>query len=642
MPNKAAALGIFLTLLSFGAEDAPPWLRDLAAVNLPAYGPKVNTVVLFDEEHVTVGESGKLTTTTRTAIKILSRQGADLRFFEEYDTRTSKVHDFKAWMIAPSGKIKKYGKEEIVDVACAENDVYNECRRKVVSGKRDAEAGAVFAYESTVERQSFSNQEEFHFQDSSPVRLARFVVTTPAGWQIKSTSFNGAPSAKGPDGGTYMWQMEDLPPLEREIAAPSVLTLAPWVGVNLLGPAGKNQALEWTAAAKLLTELNDGQAEPSPAMIAKAKELTMGATTEIDKIRALGQFAQQVNYVSIQVNLSRGGGYKPHAAPEVFTKLYGDCKDKANLMRGLLKAVGITAYPVAIYSGDRTHVSPEWVSLGAFNHAISAIRVGPETIAPAVLEDPKMGRLLFFDPTDPYVPVGYLPDHEQASMALVGAGDVGNLVKVPVGLVKAAGLLREVDAALKSDGAIDGTFVETRTGEALPESISEYRANSKTEYSKMVERWVGQSVPGSTTTDIEVKDSGAEFVLKAKFAAPRFAKTPQSRMMIFRCSVLRHNQLRLTEKIRKYPVVVDAEALQETARISLPADFKVDELPDRVHVESPFGKFDANWEVDAGVLVFKRTIEMPAQTIPAAQYADLKKFLDTMAGSGEMPVVLVK
>jgi hypothetical protein len=87
---------------------------------------------------------------------------------------------------------------------------------------------------------------------------------------------------------------------------------------------------------------------------------------------------------------------------------------------------------------------------------------------------------------------------------------------------------------------------------------------------------------------------------------------------------------------------VDAEALQETARISLPADFKVDELPDRVHVESPFGKFDANWEVDAGVLVFKRTIEMPAQTIPAAQYADLKKFLDTMAGSGEMPVVLVK
>ncbi len=66
MLNKAAALGILLTLSSFGAEDAPQWLRDLAALNLPAYGSKVNTVVLFDEEHVTVGESGKLTTTLKT------------------------------------------------------------------------------------------------------------------------------------------------------------------------------------------------------------------------------------------------------------------------------------------------------------------------------------------------------------------------------------------------------------------------------------------------------------------------------------------------------------------------------------------------------------------------------------------------
>ena len=41
-------------------------------------------------------------------------------------------------MIAPSGKVKKYGKEEILDVACAENDVYNECRRRMVSGKRAA------------------------------------------------------------------------------------------------------------------------------------------------------------------------------------------------------------------------------------------------------------------------------------------------------------------------------------------------------------------------------------------------------------------------------------------------------------------------------------------------------------------------
>ena len=124
---------------------------------LPAYDRKVNTVVLLNEEQTVVGESGKLTMTTRTAIKFVTRVGTDVTFFEQYDTASSKVRDFRAWMVSPAGKVKKYGKDEILDVACAENDVYNDCRRRVVSGRRDAETGSVFAYEAVVERQLFAS-----------------------------------------------------------------------------------------------------------------------------------------------------------------------------------------------------------------------------------------------------------------------------------------------------------------------------------------------------------------------------------------------------------------------------------------------------------------------------------------------------
>jgi hypothetical protein len=158
----------------------------------------------------------------------------------------------------------------------------------------------------------------------------------------------------------------------------------------------------------------------------------------------------------------------------------------------------------------------------------------------------------------------------------------------------------------------------------------------------MIERWVGQSVPGSATSGIEVVDGSGEFVLKGKFAAEHFAKSPQPRMLIFRAGVFHHNELRLTEKVRKYPIVVAADALQETARISLPADFKVDEIPDPMHVESKFGKVDAMWKVEGGALVFKRTLEIHAQTVPAAEYGDLKRFMEMVAGSGEIPVVLIK
>ena len=641
MRNRIALLSLLFAGALMAADDTPAWLKDLTAVQLPSYDAKVTTVVLLNEEHTTAVDSGKLTTTTRTAMKILARQGVEVVFFDEYDTRGGKVRDFRAWMISPSGKVKKYAKDEILDVACSPNDVYNECRQRLVSGKRDAEVGAVFGYESVIEHQSFSNQLRFHFQDASPVRLARFLVTVPAGWEVKATSFNGAPH-EAPAGDTYTWQMENLPELKSEPASPSFLTLAPWVGVNLLPPGGRQSVLTWGDAAKLMTELHAGQFEPSEAMAAKARSLVAGAATEFDKIGAIGRFTQQVNYASIQMNLAKGGGMRPHAAAQTFDRLYGDCKDKANLTRAMLKAVGITAYPVAIYSGDRTHVNGEWPSLGAFNHAISAIRVGPETKAPAVLEDARLGRLLFFDPTDAYVPPGYLPDHEQASMALVAVADGGGLVRVPAGRPVAAAHDRQVEATLGADGSITGHFTDKRTGEELGNAVAAYRANSRSDYARYIERWVGDSVPGASTSGIEVVDKDGEFALQAKFVSARFAQRPQAQMMIFKAALLSHGELRLTEKTRKYPIVVDTDALRETVRIQLPPGFKVDELPDAVRIDSAFGKFDATWAAEGGVIVFKRSFEMPAQTVPVAQYAEFKKFLDRVLGAGNAPVVLVK
>jgi len=634
-------LGLVAVAL-YAGDDTPAWLRELTAVQLPQYPAKVNSVVLFNEEHTTAADSGRLTTVTRTAIKILNRQGGDIRFFDEYDSRSGKVRDFHAWMIPPSGKVKKYGKDEIVDTACAENDVYNECRRRAVSGKRDSEPGAIFAYESVIEYESFSNQVTFHFQDSMPVRTARLLITVPTGWQVKGAPFNGAPAQPDAAGGVYTWQMQDLPAIDREPSSPSMLSLTPWIGVSLQPPAGKRVIQTWPDAARLLTDLSTGQAEPDDAMAAKARALVVGASTELDKIRAIGRFTQQLNYVSIQVNIAKGGGYRPHAAAQSFQKLYGDCKDKANLTRAMLKAVGITAYPVAIYSGDRTHVQDEWPSLGAFNHAISAIRVGPDTNAAAVLDHPKLGRLLFFDPTDPYVAPGYLPDHEQGSLALVAAGETGDLVRVPAAPAAAADHKRQVDAVLSADGGIKGSFVDRSTGEQFAEALGLYKAQPKDEYTRRIEHWIGWSVPGANSTGIEAQEAGGEFILKAQFSSARFAQRPQPGMLLFHAGLIRHSDLRFTEKTRKYPVALDPDALRETVNIELPKEFKVDELPHTVHLDSEFGKFDATWQVREGILVFERTLEMRAQTVPAARYPELKKFLDRVSGAEDAPVVLVR
>jgi len=77
-------------------------------------------------------------------------------------------------------------------------------------------------------------------------------------------------------------------------------------------------------------------------------------------------------------------------------------------------------------------------------------------------------------------------------------------------------------------------------------------------------------------------------------------------------------------------------------RILLPEGDKMDELPQAVKLDSPSGKYEAKWESEAGAVVFTRKVELQAQSVPASQYGDLKRFLDAAYGSAEAPVVLVK
>src|SRR6185503_10592746 len=178
-------------------------------------------------------------------------------------------------------------------------------------------------------------------------------------------------------GSTYTWQLDNLGYVEDEPASPELSSLVARVAVSVFPPAGSKAAVRtfenWQEVSKWLTDLNDSQVIVNDEITRKAKALTENAVTDYDRIVAIGKFVQSIQYVSIQTGLGRGGGYRPHTSADVFSKAYGDCKDKVNLMRAMLKAVGITAYPIAIYSGDPGYVRQEWPSPQQFNHAVIAI-----------------------------------------------------------------------------------------------------------------------------------------------------------------------------------------------------------------------------------------------------------------------------
>ena len=641
VPAKAAVAG----------DEAPVWVQQAATLKLPSYEKDVPAVVLVNERIATVDSEGRITETFNYAVRVLQREGREYASGHVgYLPDSGKVKEFRAWLIRPGTETKRYGKDDIADVAAAMNDVYNEYRVRTIIAVNDADVGSVFAYSYTREDRSVFSQDDWSFQDELPVVSSRYTLTLPSGWRAEAVTFNHPNVEPRVSGTSYTWELSNLQAVPEEPMSPRITNLVPRLAVSYYPPANNQQLniktfANWSDVAAWMAELEDPQVLVDDALSRKAYELTALAKTEYDKIRAIATYVQNIQYISIQTGIGRGGGYRPHSSTEVFAKSYGDCKDKANLMRAMLKVVGIDSIPVSIYSGDPNYVRADWPSPQQFNHCIIAVKVSDQTQASTIIEHAKLGRLLIFDPTDGETPIGDLPYYLQGSLALVDSKTSTELVKMPTTPPEMNQLERFATLQLQADGGIAGMIQENAKGQTAAKFRSEFKQLSKPDYHGMIERWLTAGATSARLDKIEPSDNAGDgkFTLNVEFSAKAYGQLMQDRLLVFKPAVVsRRESLSLTAAQRKHPVVLRANAYSETVKVQLPKGFAVDEVPDAVKLETAFGSYTTSYEVVNGELVFKRQLSQKATTIPAAQYDVVRKFYESIRAAENAPVVLAR
>ncbi len=632
-------------------DDSPPsWMKQAASSALPGYDREVSAVVLHNEEQVTLGGDGVLVTTEHYAVRILSREGRKHAIATAlYLVSSGKIREIEGWLIRPDGTTKNYDKKTILDIISDPDDVYNEYRLKVIDASNDVDAGSVFGYTVVSEDRPLYFQKKWFSQDNLPTLLSRYTLNLPSGWKASGVTFNHSQITPQVSGTSYTWELRNLPYIKREPLSPSVPNLVAWVAINY-SPDNNSQAngkafANWTDVSRWASNLYDSQVIVDDAVAAKAQELTVNAKTELEKIRAIAGFVQNLQYISIDIGVGDGNGYRPRASNLVLSRGYGDCKDKANLMRALLKALKIEAYPIAIFSGDPTFVREEWFSPGQFNHCIIAVKISDGTEAPMVIKHAALGRLLIFDATDPDTSLGDLPEYLQGSFALIIAGEQGGLSKMPVTTPESNLLERKIEVNLTADGEVKGTIREMANGQTSSAFRQELRVLSAPDYKKALEGWLTRGATGArllnfTSTD---KKADSSFGLDVEFIASRYAQLMQNRLLVFKPVIVgRRNALSLTETSRNTPVMIDSQAMKETAVFALPTGFVVDEMPDAVNLETSFGKYTTSYEVKDGKLIFTRSLTMNRTTVPVDKYNSVRDFYAKMRDAEQSPVVLLR
>jgi len=624
---------------AIAGEKVPDWLK--AAAEISAGETKGDALILFDEGDWVISADGKMDIRLRYAVRILKKEGRhEAGVGHYYNTDYTRIKDFKVWLIDPNRSVTEYGKKQIPDRAILGNDLYSESRLSSISLAKVVEPGSIFAYEIVKEQRSLFSQIDWWFQGRSPVVQSRLMVTVPPNWQVAGRFFQWAGVPAQLTETTHAWEVRDLDALKVEEGGPGGLSVR--MVVNLIPPEGT-----WGDVSRFLSELSDPRSAFTPEMEGKARELTAGLTDEFERIRAIGKFAQAINYVSIQTNLGRGGGYQPKPASDIFKNNYGDCKDKANLMRAMLKALQIESYPVSINAMDRSQVNADFPSLDGFNHCILAVRVGKGIQRSAVIETEGLGRLLLFDPTDPYTPLGEMPAGEQGSHALVLAGERGVLIRTPeVGpevVLDGFQTSRTIKLEIEASGKANGRFVEKSIGRNAVEKRAKLKRLEKTAFVDDIQKRMTQALPFTELSNLQTSDLEERFEVAFDFSSPTVTTPIDNRLLVFKPALFEMDVPlpKLTET-RLTPLMISATSYLETVEVTIPEGFEVDELPAPFTVSHALGSFRLECQVKGSRVLFERSLRLGSGVVPPEEYPALLEFMGRVGGAENAMVTLVR
>jgi hypothetical protein len=413
------------------------------------------------------------------------------------------------------------------------------------------------------------------------------------------------------------------------------------------GTSRKNELANWDGMGTWYGNLISTRMDASEPIKQEVNALVAGKTTTLAKIQAIAAFVQRdIRNVAIELGI---GGFQPHAAPDVFAHRYGDCKDKATLLRTMLRQIGVDSYQVVINT-ERGSVTRETPAHNAFDHVILAIKLPDDVKDPsliAVMQHPKLGRILFFDPTyDVMIPFGQIGGYLQSNYGLLVTPEGGELVELPQQPSAMNSIQRVGKLTLDADGMLKGDVKETRLGEQASSERWRLRLVTKdSDRIKPIESLLAGSLPNFRIVRaslINYEQTDQPFGFNYSFQSENYAKNAGN-LLLVRPRVLgsKSSGILETKEPRRFPLEFDGPLRDtDSFEIAVPAGYEVDELPPPMDVDYSFGSYHSKTEASGNVLHYTRSVEIKELSVPVSKMDELKRFYRAIATDERNTAVL--
>jgi transglutaminase-like putative cysteine protease len=430
---------------------------------------------------------------------------------------------------------------------------------------------------------------------------------------VEAIDLAGGEQPPGKDGQrTWHWHAGKNVAEAPESGATSEIDYSPRVAMSTMP--------DYMALARAYRTRADDKAAVTPYIRELAGRITQGIDDPRAQAEALYRWvSKDIRYVAVYFGV---GGVVPHDAETVARALYGDCKDHATLYQALLAAKGIKSSTVLI-NADQSWWLPQVATIGSFDHAINYL---PQW-------------KLFVDTTAAFAPFGVLPDTEAGKTALVTDDGSGapRLVTLPLNTPDRDRVVINTRFVLQADGTITGASDVSHAG------VYDFIARSTfsdvtpgTEADAEGKLLAGRDLQGSGTLELsDVYALDKPFGYRSQFTLPDYVDLGGPTGLVLPSGA--DNLLGLagfvtsvgSQSTRRTPVMLTDGYTEEDQTLQLPSGVSVLALPRAVSVESPLGRYEAQYRQDGTTVQIRRvlTLTSPSAVIQPGDYPQLWKLV---------------
>ena len=449
---------------------------------------------------------------------------------------------------------------------------------------------------------------EYSFPKYRAVNEARLELEIPAsrGVKLKSPDQKYTTSENG-GWRTYAWVKTNIRPDRKTESAEDL----EYEADREFPDVQMTSFSDWKQVASWYGTLQGERVTLDDAVRKKAAELTVGATTNTQKAQRLYDYvAKDFRYVSLSFGVGR---FQPHDAAEILHSGYGDCKDKHTLLAALLKAAGISSYPVLIGAGRK--LDPDVPSPAQFNHVITAAKLGTD--------------FTWLDATAEVAPFGLLMYDLRNKQALLASTDSnGGLRKTPVEAPVKNSLTYVLDGKVSETGTLEGTVDMNASGDSdVPLRIL-FRSMAQADWKKMARYlWFNRSEKAEIS-DVSlgaIDDTAKPLHIRFRIHQDNFFPVPSADMAFFPFPDVGFGRMPKPKNNNEPLDVGPAKELIYKTHLQFALNFNL-RTPPQVTMTREYGEFLVTQVWQNNTLDAQRKLILKVNELPPSKSADIESF----------------